>query len=196
MSPTEGSRKIAKIGSKLPKPIPHHGELWMSRSVSCLSESARRRYHRHTRHFDGPVGACVETKSLACDYRTRALRCESFRFVLFSRAADVTQSILTAQGCPLNKQTGLSASCAPNAPSATARKQTAAAIRKSKIDIQLVCHSERSRGISKSCFGLVPNRRRWCQGSRLTGRDFGKACSISNYFFKASTLIARVAESL
>src|SRR4029079_18724 len=46
--------------------------------------------------------------------------------------------------------------CAPNAPSATARKQSAAAIRKSKIDIQVLCHSKRSRGISKSRFGLVP----------------------------------------
>ena len=38
--------------------------------------------------------------------------------------------------------------CAPNAPSATARKHSAAAIRKSEMDIQLLCHFERGRGIS------------------------------------------------
>jgi hypothetical protein len=44
--------------------------------------------HRHTRHFDGTAGSSVWAKSLGRDHRTRALRRESFCFVLFSRAAD------------------------------------------------------------------------------------------------------------
>ena len=64
------------------------------RSSACLPESARHRYHRHTRHFDGTAGSCVGAKSLGCDHRPWALRRESFCFVLFSRAADVKQAIL------------------------------------------------------------------------------------------------------
>jgi hypothetical protein len=53
-----------------------------------LTKSAGNRYHRHTRHFDGTAGSCVGTQSLARDHRTRALRRESFCFVLLSRAAN------------------------------------------------------------------------------------------------------------
>ncbi len=38
-------------------------------------------------------------KSLGDDHRIQAFRCESFCFVLFSRAADVKQAILAAHGC-------------------------------------------------------------------------------------------------
>ena len=71
------------------------------RSGPRVSKPARHRDHRHARHFDGTAGPCIGVQSLGCYRRTRALRRESFCFVLFSRAADVKQAILPAQGCAL-----------------------------------------------------------------------------------------------
>ena len=64
------------------------------RSSARLPESARHRYHRHTRHFDGTAGSSVGAKSLGRDHRTRAFRRESFCFVLLSRAADWLISLI------------------------------------------------------------------------------------------------------
>ena len=69
------------------------------RSGPRVSKPARHRDHRHARHFDGTAGPCIGAQSLGCYHRTRALRRESFCFVLFSRAADVKQAILPARGC-------------------------------------------------------------------------------------------------
>ena len=64
------------------------------RSSARLPEPARHRDHRHARHFDGTAGSCVGAQSLGRDHRTRALRRESFCFVLFSRAADWLISLI------------------------------------------------------------------------------------------------------
>src|SRR5947207_5580764 len=72
-------------------------------SSARLPEYAGNRYHRHARHFDGTAGSSVGAKSLGRDHRTRAVRRESFCFVLFSRAADVKQAIMPARGCVLKQ---------------------------------------------------------------------------------------------
>ena len=58
------------------------------RSSACLPESAWHRDYRHTGRFDGFAGSRVGPQSLAGDHRTRTLRRESFRLVLFRRPAD------------------------------------------------------------------------------------------------------------
>jgi membrane protease YdiL (CAAX protease family) len=53
-----------------------------------LPESSRHRDYRHTGRVNGTNRSCVRAQSLGGDHRTRTLRRESFRFVLFPRPAD------------------------------------------------------------------------------------------------------------
>jgi membrane protease YdiL (CAAX protease family) len=57
-------------------------------AAHALPESSRHRDYRHAGRVNGPAGSRVRPESLAGYYRTRTLRRESFRLVLFPRPAD------------------------------------------------------------------------------------------------------------